>query len=147
MAEKIEPLRMSHFGMAQHQYQQFNAEVKAGTTPEQLEDPHFWSHVKQKLRLFDEIRVIAEDSSFLAKVLVTFADGNRVRTKVVYGVELEAADPEQIMDEESRYYIKQRGRLGWCVIDRQTDQNIREGIRTRSDAMRELEDHLKALAA
>ena len=147
MAEKIEPLRLQNLGFAQHSFQSFNAEVPVGTTKEDLENPHFWDHCKHKLRLHDEIRAIAEDSSFMALVLVTFNDGMNVLTKVIWGCDLEPADPEMLSKEQDRYYIKMRGKLAWCVVDRETDRNIREGIKSKSDAMRELEDHLRALAA
>lgn len=142
---KLEPLRLTHFGLAQHQFQVHNAEVNSSVSAEMLEDPLFWSHVKHKIRLFDEIRVVAEDGSFMAKVLVTLAQGGRIRTKVIYHVELETQS--QVVVENPDYYIKMRGRLGWCVVERATDRNIREGIRSQSEAQRELEEHLRALAA
>jgi hypothetical protein len=147
MADNIEPLKITEFGLSTHKYQTHNAVVKEGTTNKELENPLFWANVRSKMRGHDEIRVVAEDSSFMALLLVTYVDGFQVLTKILWRVDLEATDPAELGSGQNRYITKVCGSLGWCVIDTETDAKIKTKCPSKSIAERELEEHMRALAA
>ncbi len=142
----VVPLLRTSFAFAEHQFARHGAIVPIGTTQEQLEDPVFWSHVRGQLTTFAEVRVVAEDGSMTALMLVTYADSIGFKIKTIYFLTIEnpipAANPAL-----QHLVVKQRGQLKWCVVDTRTDKNIRQGINSQSDAMRELEEYQRALAA
>lgn len=147
MADKTEPLRLTEFGLAAHKYQLHNAVVPEGTTNETLQDPLFWANVRHKVRGHDEIRVVAEDGSFTALLLVSYADQFQVIAKIVWRVDLEATNPAELSTAQSRYIVKVCGSLGWCLVDTETDTKLKTKLPSQSIAHRELEEHLRALAA
>lgn len=144
---KTEPLNSASFGFSSHHYQELSATVPEGVGKEQLQDPKFWSNVRSKIRAHDQIRVVAEDSSYYALVLVTAVSGSLIYTKVLFDVTLDQADLLEATEGQSRYVVKLCGPKKWCVIDTTSDTKIKEGITQRSLAERELEEYLRALAA
>ncbi|WP_372809327.1 hypothetical protein [Litorivivens sp.] len=144
--KKVESLKPSMFGLAQHKYQTHSATVPGGLSREDLTKPELWALNRARIRTHDEIRVVAEDSSFYAKLLVTYADSREVYTAVVEYQELDAPDMEELTQAQQRYITKLCGPLKWCVIDTETDEKVRTGIDKRSLAERELEDFLRAKA-
>lgn len=147
MADKIEPLQTNQFGLAAHRYQTLSATVREGTTKEMLLNPLFWANVRGKVRAHDEIRVVAEDSSFMALVLVAYADQFQVLPKIIWYVDMEVTDPTELGKGQERYIIKARGSLGICLVDTETDKNIKTKLQSMSIAHRELEEHLRAIAS
>jgi hypothetical protein len=147
MADNIEPLKTVSFGLAAHKYRAHSAIVKEGTTNKDLENPLFWANVRSSMQGHDEIRVVAEDSSFIALLLVTYVDGFQVLAKILWRVDLEATDPAELGSGQNRYITKVCGSLGWCVIDTETDTKIKTKCPSKSIAERELEEHMRALAA
>jgi len=143
MIKNIEPLRSAFFGLSAHQYQQFNATVPGILRPADLESPALWVNVASKLQVHDEIRAIADDSSFYAQLLVTFVNGTDVRVKVVFGVEFEGMQEE--VEDNAPYFCKQRGPLKWCIVKRSTGENVKKMMPTRLFAEKELSDYVRAM--
>ncbi len=143
---EIIPITTLRFGLAEHSYQRFSAMVAPGTTKAMLEDPSFWSNVKNRLRTFDEVRVMAEDGSFMARVLVVYADALAAHARVLEMHDLGDVDIEALQGGQTRYQCQQKGVLKWCIVDTETGNFIRQGIGTRSVAERELEEYLRAQA-
>lgn len=146
MEKRVTPLLRTAFGLSQHMNQQFQAIVPPGTNKEDLESPRFWEHVQTQLRLHDEIRVVAEDSSMVAYLIVVAKAGNQAYTRVMWGTDLAEVDTSEISQRQSRYIVKMRGRQQWCVVDVETNRNIKQNIATKSVAERELEEYLQALS-
>lgn len=144
--KKVESLKPTMFGLAQHKYQSHSAVTPAELTAEDLVNPSLWALNRARIRTHDEIRVVAEDSSYYAKLLVTYADSREVYTSVVEFKQLEVPDMEELGAAQQRYITKLCGPLKWCVIDTETDEKIRTGIDKKSIAERELEDFLRAMA-
>lgn len=149
MAEtkKLEPLRRGDFGLAGHRYQQFDATVKSDLTLKDLENPELWVNVATKVNPGDEIRVRAEDDSFVALLHVTYSVGSQIRLKLVYGTELEAVDYDAMHESSSVYELKMRGPKKWCIIQKETGDIVKELIPTQLEAQKELADLERALAA
>lgn len=141
----IAPLVRTRFALAEHAFRRFNATVPVGTTKEDLENPRFWSFCQEHVRVHDEIRAVAEDSSFFVVLLVAAKAGNLIYPRVVYGTDLGDTDLSAATAAQARYAVKQRGVLGWCLVDVEEDRNIKTGIGKKSDAERELEEYLQAL--
>lgn len=143
---KTAPLRTSDFGLAQHRFRQFSATVSSDTTKEQLSDPALWASVAPQMQPGDSIRVIAEDFSFIAVLVVTFSQGTVARVKVltVHGLDkVEQQQPGLFGD----YELKMRGPKKWCIVKTSTGEVIKEGIPTQTEAVRELADYQQALVA
>jgi hypothetical protein len=94
--------------------------------------------------MFDEVRAIAEDHSFVAYLIVTFSQGTDARLKVVGGADL--VGDEEIDIPTSKYEVKLRGKLKWCIKNTDTGEFIKKDIPKESDAYRELEEYLTALS-
>jgi len=145
-SKKVEPLRLANFGLASHRFQSFDCSVPGDTPQEALVDPGFWVHIATRVNPHDEIRVCAEDDSFVALLHVTYSVGNKIRLKMVYHAEMEAVDYDA-MEEDENFEIKQRGVKKWCIIQKSDGRVIEELIPTKVAALIALEGYKKALAA
>jgi len=143
----MDALRREDFGLAQHRYQQFDATVSAQLTDAQLEDPTLWVNVAAKMNPGDEIRVRADDDSFVALLHVTYSVGTRVRVKMVYRSKLEVVDYSKEPNIAGVYEVKQRGVKKWCLMEVATGKCIEELIPTQALAYKALEDLQRAMAA
>lgn len=140
---KVTPIKGKEFQTAEHRYSRFDCVVPMGVTKNDLENPGLWVNVAPRLRMFDEVRVVAEDHSFVAYLIVTFSQGTDARLKIIGGADL---DGEEIDIPASKYEIKLRGPLKWCLMNNETGECIKDGIPKKSDAYRELEDYVAALS-
>ena len=141
--EKIEPVRPSEFSLLQHKSNQHSCVLPAGIGKDDLENPALWQNVSNKIQITDEIRMIAEDMSFVAYGIVTACYANDVRVRITHGCDLE--DIEIDMPED-RYSIKLRGMKKWTIIDNRDGSIIKENIATQKLALNERDDYVKALA-
>lgn len=143
-AKLISPVNNRDFGLADHKYRSFNCVVPAGTKREDLESPLLWVHVANQIREFDEVRVVAEDHSFVAKLICTFSLGTDCRMKVMSGVDLEVQDLVDMPN--GKYEIKLHGAKKYVIRNAETGDIIKENLPTKVEAQRELDDYVKALA-
>ncbi len=137
-------VRHGNFGLADHSFRRHAATVPADYQ-KHIDNPALYAHVAADLKSHDEIRVVAEDSTWVANVFVTYAAGGVVRLKTLYVIPLEPVPASDTM--QTRFIIKQRGAQKWCVVDTaENDRNVRSGIESQSEAQKQLEEHLRALA-
>lgn len=141
---KVNPIKPKEFQTAEHRYQRFDCFLPTNVTKDDLENPSLWVNIAPRLKMFDEVRVIAEDHSFVATLIVTFAQGTDARLKILNGVDLD--NDEEIDIPTSKYIVKLRGPKKWCLMNTDTGECIKEGIPKQSMALRELEDHITALS-
>jgi len=142
----ITPLKLEFTGLATHRYRQFDAEVPGHYTREDLENPVLWAFLAPKLNPRDEIRVTADDGSFVATLYVQFVKGSTVKVKLLDGTELDSVD-KTLTEAEGDYFIKMRGVKKWSIVKRDTGEIIEEMIPDQASAMKALQDLEKALAA
>lgn len=140
-------IKTSEFGLAQHRFREFEAIVPGSTTNEDLTKSEAWTHVAGQLQPGDEIRVRAEDDSFVARLYVTYRQGTDTRVFVIYRADLEVVDPNTLLDENAPYFVQLRGTKKWCIIKRETGDIVKEMIATQKGAFIELDDYVRALAA
>lgn len=142
---QLEAIRPADFALMAHKNQTFTCVLPTGVTKEDIENPELYVNIARKVAIADEIRVIAEDMSFVAWVIVTAAfGGSDIRVRVTHGCDLD--DVEDLKMPEERYQIKMRGMKKWSIIDIRDGAIIKEGIATQKEAQNERDDYIKALA-
>lgn len=144
---KLQPLKTNQFGLDSHCYRRHSASVDPSLTEEDLVNPDLWASVANKMNIGDEIRIVAEDYSYVAYAMVLFVRGTDVRLKLLVVYDLDEVEQEAMRDpNQDRYIIKQRGTKKWCIVDNSDASIIKEMIPTQIEAQRELADYLKALS-
>jgi len=143
---KIEPLRLGMLRQAEHAFRTHEAIVSGELSGEDLENRHLWTHVAKRMSSGDHVWARADDGSFLVHLYVLYIQGSDVKMKVLEGYELDKIDLNE-MEDNSEYFIQLKGPLKFCIVKRETGENVKTGIPTRLVAERELADFLKALAA
>lgn len=129
--------------------------VEAGTTREDLKRPEYWSLVSKSFRVGDRIEVQSDDGGFFAEYLVRSSD---VSWAIVYELRFLMLDEESAsLGQEAenalrnRYTVQFRGpHLLHCIEFRESDdkvKRVKEGIRLRSEAEKELQNVLHSLGA
>lgn len=140
---EVVPLRGSDLTLGPHAFQVFSVSLPGSITPEQLVSNDLWVHVLQKLNMGDEIRVIADDFSWRALLVVTFNNRKNIILRIADMAEL---DPVGEVDTPTNEYeLRLKGPLKWCIVRVSDGENIKDGIPTQAEAQRALEDYLKAL--
>lgn len=103
-----------------------------GCTPEDIENPIFWSVYSQKLRPFDGIRVIAEDGTWMANCIVIQSSRTETKVHVEKVIQLMQVETPDIKDP---YYIKWAGpKKMWCLFRTEDGARIKEGMQTQEEA-------------
>ena len=143
----MQAIKPTDFGLAVHRIQQFTATVPGGSTNEDLSKSDLWVNIGPQCRMNDMIWVDADDLSFTALLKVTFVAGNRITVRIIFRAALDVVDPDNEEAENAPYFLKMLGAKKWCIIDRATAKPVIEGIPTKLDGMKQLEDYLRALAA
>ncbi len=143
----MNPIKTTNFGLAMHKMQQFYASVDGKLTAIELTDPALWVHIAPQCRMGDIIWADADDYSFTALLKVTYTAGSRMRCKIVAYTALDVVDAEAEAAANDPYFIKMMGIKKWCVIERSTAEIKLELIPTKIEAMKRLDDYIRALAA
>lgn len=116
-------LKLADFASNRH-----DAIIPIGVTPEDLEQPEFWSHNLQMVRAWDEIRARSEDGTWMAVYLVLDRDRTWARVKRLHLYDLSpvpeaASSDDQIQVLIDAHEVKWRGPLGYSVV-RQADGDV-----------------------
>ncbi len=119
----------------------FVCTLPRGTLAEDIENPALYTNVASRIPVQSEIRVNAEDESFVAWLYVSFAHGNNMAVHTIKLIELEEI---QDADVNSRYIAKLRGPKKWCVQDTVDGSWIMENLPTQIKALQEIADLEKA---
>jgi hypothetical protein len=141
----ISPVIRTNWGLATHRFQHYDCTLPAGIEKDDLTKTGLWNHVAHQLSMWDEIRAIADDGTFVAELIVVYKFGNQVKCQLMHYTELQKIELATQSDI-GRYHIKQRGQDKWCIVDRKTGEVIRKGIGTETLALKELSTFLATLA-
>lgn len=140
------PIKTTNFKLAEHSYRRHTCSIDPATISKDidLEDGALYQNVAAKINDGDEIRIIADDYSFVAYLFVTFVRGTDVRAKLISFHELDAVyeDTDPVSE---RYEVKQRGVKKWCIVDKTDGSVIKELIPTQQEALRERDEYVRAL--
>lgn len=140
----VTPVLSKNFQLQQSAFNIHNAIIPAGATKADLTNPRWWSHVGTKIRLHDEIRVMEENGAFMARLLVTFKHALDTRVKVLEFFELEEIDYEEATGL-SDYLVKNRGAVGWCVVDKASGKNLFTNLESQAAALTRREEYVEQL--
>lgn len=147
LPKDVSPIHPGNCGLQQHRFAMYDVTVPRLMDKELLENKNLWVHIARRLQPGSEVRVIAEDCSFRAVLLCTYAEGSETRMKVVEYTALDAVDYDEMSSQTEKYQVKQKGILKWCIVNMETGENIKEKIPTQAEATRELMEYKKALAS
>jgi hypothetical protein len=147
--QPLQPIPRANFGAAAHRFNVWDAEVSEDLSRKDLTNDILWVNMAPSLRVGDEIRVRAADGSFIGLLYVSFKHGNQVVTHLLWLAHPEAhkGEGEFNTDQIGDYTVKQRGQEGWCLIQVSTGHVIGSKLGNKSDALKALEQHIRALAA
>lgn len=140
---KVQPIRPDRLALSTHAYQKFSLRVPDSVKADELTDPELWAHIVSKLRIGDEIRVVPDNFSYRAELIVTFTDSKRIRLKPISLVELEDVRPVADLMDPKNYRVVSRGQQGWCVQRKSDGEFIKEQCATQTEADDWLIAHLK----
>lgn len=146
MSTTLPSLSPAIYSLAEHGYRRHSVTPPANYSTSDLESPSTWAHLRTRFRTFDEIRAVADDGSWYALLVVVFCQDGVLRIKELYRFPIDVKATVEAQ-AQVRYQVRQMGSLGWCVIDTQdNDRKIRQGLSKKSDAERQLEDHILAMS-
>lgn len=129
----------------------FDARVQQGVTPAEVLVPGFWAHHAVKLKPFDEIRVRAEDGTWVGYYLVLDCSRTWAKLKELSLHRLGTADVSltQASETEVRAFIDlhkvvHRGPRKWSVVRKSDSAVLIEGLEQRDAAGTWLDQHARA---
>lgn len=129
----------------------YDARIAQGVSPEDLLVPGFWAHQAIRLKPFDEIRVHAEDGTWMARYVVLDCSRTWARVHCLSMHKLTSGDVamSQASETEVKAFINQhqvvhRGPRGWSVV-RKTDKAILAEDLQKDQAALWLETHARTM--
>jgi hypothetical protein len=134
--------------LTQHALLDYTLTVSEGTEFADLLKPEYWSHIAQKLRPHTIIKVIPEDGSYWAELLVLSCDRLWAKVHVLRHHDLTEvdADPEATASRLAGFEILWKGPTKKHVVIRKADgMIIAEAIQTKGEAQLWLDGHLKTI--
>lgn len=135
--------------LTQHALVDYTHTVSEGTEFADLLKPEYWAHVAQKLRPHTLIKVIPEDGSYWAELLVLSCDRLWAKVFVMRHYDLTEAieNDEATASRLVEFEIQWKGPVKKHVVIRKSDRSIlAEGIQTKGEAQLWLDGHLKTIA-
>lgn len=118
-----------------------------GQTIEDIMDPNAWATVSPHVSQWAQVHVIAEDGAYIAELFVVQVSKLWVRTVLVNLTDLSKEDRSEDDGSEDLHFVKYRGTIRkWCVVRKEDDSNVAEGMESREDAVKSMLDYEKALA-
>jgi len=108
-------------------------------------NPEYWANVAATLRQHDTIRIIPEDGSYFAELLVLDAARGYAKVKVLRHVPLDEVAEETAAP--SGFTVKFNGPHDrWTVIRDVDKEKLKTGFVEKTGAQRWLDDHLASMA-
>lgn len=145
--KKVDHIAPSQLKQTDFVRQSLTIVAKEGQSIEDIMEPNSWATISPKVRGWDKVEVIAEDGSYVAELFVVQVSKLWVRTALINFTDLSKEDRAEDDGSNDDYYAKYRGTIKkWCVVRREDDSNVSEGLESREDAVRSMIDYEKALA-
>lgn len=143
-------LRQTHqgrFKMGGHYAQDWEVCVEIGTTLDDVLKPEFFCHVARQLRPFSKIKVLPDDASWYAELIVRSAGPTWAKCALFTIVEFDVAAKTAAGDPEADY-----AKVGWGgpaqkhrVVRVSDGAILSKEHESTEDARNWLKDHLKAI--
>lgn len=136
-------LMPERFGEAEFKRHDFVADIPAGTTLEQILEPAYWAHVSKDMDPFDHIEARAEDGSWVAYLVVLFAERTYARVKLDRAVKIDEAIEQA--DKYAKHKVEWKGpHFKFAVIRMSDNAKVQDGFKTRPEADAWMRNHEKA---
>ena len=121
-----------------------------GVTPQHLLKTSFWQHHTQQLKRGDEVRVEAEDGSFVAWLYVQAVGPKDVKMQLRQSINLDPMSPEDLAIPDGHTVVF-RGLISkWSVLRKDDNGKftdvLKEGFESKSAATRWLGAHVMSLS-
>lgn len=126
-----------------HNVWMVNGGVPYDTNKDDLINPEFWAHTAAKLRRGDEIKVLPDDDSFYAHLLVVACDRTWARVAMLSYVELREVHTQASAAMRGDYLVKLRGPKKWSVLRKSDNKVLIEGLHQEVDAQNWLDLYLE----
>lgn len=110
----------------------YEATIPQGVEPEDVLDPSFWGNHAKMLRHRDQIRVEAEDGSWMMTLRIMGKDEMGGRVLVMLVGDLVRFDPGPIPDGYTLEFVSQLA--GWRVLRDGSSGPVRSGFASSYDA-------------
>jgi hypothetical protein len=139
LEKKREVSPITNILLAEHERREFVGFVPHGVTIDDVLKPSFWAHVAQRFVPFRTyIDVIAEDSSWVARLLVTGADRNWATVHKIYHHQLTENKQEE---PESDFEVNFAPQQKWRIIRKSDREVIQKDIANKDEAIKWLKDY------
>lgn len=134
------------FKTAQHAYTVHNASTPGELSKDDLTNPRLWALCSNKIRPGDEIRCLADDNTYLARLLVMFVNGSDVRVAMESFTSLKS-EVEKFDADGEEYVVKNGGNAGWYIQKVSTKERVVTRIATEQEAYDALVEYKAKMAA
>lgn len=134
--------------LTQHALLDYTHAVSEGTPFEDLLKPEYWAHVAQKLRPHTLIKVVPEDGSYWAELLVLSCDRLWAKVFVLRHHDLTeaVAEAQAVGSRLAEFDILWKGPAKKHVVIRKADSTmLAGGIQTKGEAQAWLDNHIKTI--
>lgn len=139
--KKDQPVLMPEFfGNAEHKQNNWVADLPMKVSLEDALEPSYWAHVAEQMQPLDEIKLRAEDGSWVAYLIVTMCGRNYARVALDRKIELGEKLAAPVTSIKHR--VEWKGpKNKWCVIRIADSKMVREGEPSELSAANWLQDH------
>ena len=144
---QLQPNELANFDYVSTRH---DAKVQQGVRPEHVLVPAFWAHHAVKLKPFDEIRVRAEDGTWMATYVVLDCSRTWAKVKQLSLHQLGTADVALTQASESevkafaaQHNIVHRGPHKWSVVRKADKAVLTEGLAQKDEATAWLDRHAR----
>lgn len=120
----------------------FSIILPKGVGLDDVENPALYSNIASRVPIESEIRLNAEDGSFVAWVYVSYSYGNDLRAHLIHSIQLDDVTGES---NSSNYEAKLCGRDKWCIIDTRDGSRLKQNIATKIQCLQDIADHETAM--
>lgn len=136
--KQAQVLMPDRFGLVGQKQNMFVVDLPFGVTEEDFMDPGYWAHVADQMQPLDEIKVRAEDGSFVVYLLVAWCERNFA--KVVFDRRVECTVSKEAPVNSVKHRVEWKGpHMKFCVIRNSDSSVLREG-ETKDGAARWLRE-------
>lgn len=138
-------LNASRLQFAEHVRNVWIINPEYGVTPEDILEPSYFAHVANSLKPWDKIEARSEDGSYYAEYVVEQAGRSFAKLAMVHLVTL-AAKIDLATEVAEAYQVIWKGpQYKWRVVRKKDNQTLKDGIASKGDALRWVQEHQKAV--
>lgn len=141
-------LAQNRLQLSEHYSVTYAASLPGDHTLEDAQKPEYWAHSAARLRQSDMIRLIPEDGSYFAELVVVAVGKGYAKVKLLRAVDLHEAVVEDAGTAllDAPMFVKWFGpQVKFGVVRKSDNERIKEGFAEKGQAERWMAEHLAAL--